>query len=43
MSNRAEAAFREWAEWPDCQRISEDRRSSAVTVVLLMQALPRNA
>jgi uncharacterized protein (DUF1330 family) len=38
-----ESAFREWAEPPDCQLISEERRSSAVTVVLLVQTLPRNA
>ena len=38
-----ESVFREWAESPDYQRISEDRRSSAVTVVLLVQALPSNA
>lgn len=35
-----EAAFREWAESPDYQRISEDRRAGADTVVLLVQGLP---
>jgi uncharacterized protein (DUF1330 family) len=38
-----ESAFREWAESPDYQRISEDRRAGADTVVLLAQALPRKA
>jgi uncharacterized protein (DUF1330 family) len=38
-----ESAFREWAESPDYQRISEDRRAGADTVVLLVQALPRKA
>jgi len=38
-----ELAFREWAESPDYQRISEDRRAGADTVVLLVQALPRKA
>jgi uncharacterized protein (DUF1330 family) len=36
-----EAAFREWAESPDYQRISEDRRAGADTVVLLVQGLPQ--
>jgi uncharacterized protein (DUF1330 family) len=36
-----EAAFREWAESPDYQRISEDRRAGADTVVLLLQGLPQ--
>jgi uncharacterized protein (DUF1330 family) len=36
-----ETAFREWAESPDYQRISKDRRTGADTVVLLVQALPR--
>ena len=36
-----EAAFRAWAESPDYQRISEDRRAGADTVVLLVQGLPR--
>ncbi len=36
-----EQAFREWAESPDYQRISEDRHAGADTVVLLVQALPR--
>jgi uncharacterized protein (DUF1330 family) len=35
-----EQAFREWAESPDYQRISEDRQAGADTVVLLVQALP---
>lgn len=35
-----EAAFREWAESPDYQRISEDRRAGADTVVVLVQGLP---
>ncbi len=35
-----EAAFREWAESTDYQRISEDRRAAADTVVVLVQALP---
>lgn len=35
-----EAAFREWAESPDYQGISEDRRAGADTVVLLVQGLP---
>jgi uncharacterized protein (DUF1330 family) len=35
-----EAAFREWAESTDYQRISEDRRAGADTVVVLVQALP---
>jgi uncharacterized protein (DUF1330 family) len=34
-----EAAFREWAESPEYQRISEDRRAGADTVVLLAQGL----
>lgn len=34
-----EAAFREWAESPDYQRISEDRRAGADTVVLLVHGL----
>ena len=38
-----ELAFREWAESPDYQRISEDRRAGADTVVLLVAALSRNA
>ena len=38
-----EATFREWAKSPDYQRISEDRRAGADTVVLLVQALPRKA
>jgi hypothetical protein len=33
-----EQAFREWAESPDYQRISEDRHAGADTVVLLVQA-----
>jgi uncharacterized protein (DUF1330 family) len=38
-----ETAFREWAESPDYQRISNDRRAGADTVVLLVQALSREA
>jgi uncharacterized protein (DUF1330 family) len=37
---RAGQAFREWAESPDYQRISEERHAGADTVVLLVQALP---
>lgn len=37
-----EAAFREWSESPDYQRISEDRRAGADTVVVLVQGLPGN-
>ena len=39
MSFPDEAAFREWAESPDYQRISEDRRAGADTVVVLVQAI----
>jgi len=39
MSFPNEAAFREWAESPDYQRISEDRRAGADTVVVLVQAI----
>lgn len=35
-----EDAFREWAESPEYQRISEDRRAGADTVVLLVHGLP---
>ena len=42
MSFPDETAFREWAESPDYQRISEDRRAGADAVVLLVQGLPRN-
>ena len=35
-----DAAFREWAESPDYQRISEDRGAGSDTVVLLVQGLP---
>jgi uncharacterized protein (DUF1330 family) len=38
-----EAAFREWAESPDYQQISEDRCAGADTVVLLAQGRPRQA
>ena len=34
-----EAAFRSWAESPEYQRISEDRRAGADTVVLLVSGL----
>jgi uncharacterized protein (DUF1330 family) len=40
MSFPDEAAFREWAQSPDYQRISEDRRAGADTVVVLVQAMP---
>lgn len=39
MSFPDETSFREWAESPDYQRISEDRRAGADTVALLVQAL----
>ena len=39
MSFPNEAAFREWAESPGYQRISEDRRAGADTLVLLVQAI----
>lgn len=39
MSFPDEEAFREWAESADYQRISEDRRAGAGTVVLLVQAI----
>jgi uncharacterized protein (DUF1330 family) len=39
MSFPDEAAFQEWAESPDYQRISEDRRAGADTVVTLVQAI----
>jgi uncharacterized protein (DUF1330 family) len=39
MSFPDEAAFREWAESPDYQRISEDRRAGADTVVVLVKAI----
>jgi uncharacterized protein (DUF1330 family) len=39
MSFPDEAAFRQWAESPDYQRISEDRRAGAETVVVLVQAM----
>ncbi len=35
-----EPAFREWAESPDYQRISEDRRAGADSVVLLVKGFP---
>jgi uncharacterized protein (DUF1330 family) len=35
-----EPAFREWADSAEYQRISEDRRAGAETVVLLVQGLP---
>jgi uncharacterized protein (DUF1330 family) len=34
-----ETTFREWAESPEYQRISEDRHAGADTVVLLVKAL----
>lgn len=39
MSFPDEAAFREWAESPEYQRISQDRHAGADTVVLLAQGL----
>jgi uncharacterized protein (DUF1330 family) len=39
MSFPDEAAFREWAQSPNYQRISEDRRAGADTIVLLAQGL----
>jgi uncharacterized protein (DUF1330 family) len=39
MSFPDEAAFREWAESPEYQRISEDRRAGADTLVVLVQAI----
>lgn len=37
------AAFHEWADSPDYQRISKDRRAGADTLVLLVQGLPTTA
>jgi uncharacterized protein (DUF1330 family) len=39
MSFPDEAAFRQWAESPEYQEISEDRRAGADTVVLLAKGL----
>jgi uncharacterized protein (DUF1330 family) len=39
MSFPDEAAFREWAESHEYQRISEDRRAGADTLVVLVQAI----
>jgi uncharacterized protein (DUF1330 family) len=39
MSFPDEAAFREWAESPEYQRISDDRRAGADTLVVLVQAI----
>jgi uncharacterized protein (DUF1330 family) len=39
MSFPDEPAFREWAESPEYQRISQDRRAGAETVVLLAHAI----
>ena len=39
MSFPHEQAFRDWAESPEYQQISEDRRAGAETVVLLVQAI----
>ena len=39
MSFPDEAAFRGWAESPEYQEISKDRRAGADTVVLLVQGL----
>ena len=40
MSFPDEGAFREWAESPDYQQISEDRRAGADTLVVLVHAMP---
>ncbi len=39
MSFPDEAAFRRWAQSPDYQDISKDRRAGADTVVLLVEGL----
>ncbi len=39
MSFPDEAAFRSWAESPEYQNISKDRRAGADTVVLLVKGL----
>jgi len=39
MSFPDEAAFRGWAQSPEYQEISKDRRAGADTVVLLVQGL----
>jgi len=39
MSFPDEEAFRDWAESPDYQRISEDRHAGADTVVVLVRAI----
>jgi len=39
MSFPDETAFRDWAESPDYQRISKDRRAGADTVVVLVHAI----
>lgn len=39
MSFPDEAAFRTWAQSPEYQEISEDRRAGADTVVLLVKGL----
>jgi uncharacterized protein (DUF1330 family) len=39
MSFPDEAAFSEWADSPDYQRISQDRRAGADTVVVLARGL----
>jgi uncharacterized protein (DUF1330 family) len=39
MSFPDEAAFRRWAQSPEYQEISRDRRAGADTVVLLVQGL----
>jgi uncharacterized protein (DUF1330 family) len=41
MSFPDETAFRDWAESPDHQRVSKDRRAGAETVVVLVQGLPK--
>jgi uncharacterized protein (DUF1330 family) len=42
MSFPDEDAFREWSESADYQRISEDRRAGADTLVLLVQGLQKS-
>lgn len=42
MSFPDEAAFQEWAESAEYQRIAQDRKAGAQAVVLLVQGLPVN-
>jgi uncharacterized protein (DUF1330 family) len=39
MSFPDQAAFRDWAQSPEYQEISKDRRAGADTVVLLVKGL----